>query len=530
MFNIELHSFLIIAEAIIVMYIITFSIVYYVRRHPMHLMMIFSLILSAISLIMMHDSISGPSREIVLVYNLLFMLSIMMVVAGFRTYFKLKPFSLWFVAYFIVGSLFFFVFIYVYPSYFYRVSTSSITMSLFVLDGLYRARSTIKSENKIVQRTVIAALIVLVFFFLLRIVFAYTSQDQNDLTSNMSTTAFTTGFFMIFVYNFWLMGSVLIESNSEIRSLSKNTRKMTDLAMLDPLTKQFNRHRLEMDMDDYLETGQRQELVASLLLMDLDYFKEINDKYGHDIGDRIIVMASQIIASSLRSGDQLYRWGGDEFLILTPYTDLEGAGRLAQRILDKFENTDFPTIKTQTVSIGCAQHFAYEPKEAWFKRVDLALYRAKQLGRNRVEAWDNTEILPANMAKKRWEDLFESGNETIDAQHKGLLDLSNELYEILGSGNSAENVDGILDRVSEELKSHFIYESGLMKKMGFPLHDEHLEIHRQLLIDYDALRLQLKTGILSLGGFFNFVSERLIEGHILKEDMKFFDYLKSHKS
>jgi hypothetical protein len=306
MFNIELHSFLIITEAIVGMYIITFSIVYYVRRHRMHLLMIFSLLLSSVSLSMMHDSINGPSREIVLVYNLLFMLSMMLIIAGFKTYFKLKPFSLWFVAYFIVGSLFFFIFIYIYPSYFYRVSTSSITMSLFVLDGLFRARSTVKSESKNVQRTIIATLIVLIAFFLLRIVFAYTSLDQNDLTKNMSTTAFTTGFFMIFVYNFWLMGSVLLESNSEITSLSKNTRKMTDLAMLDPLTKQFNRHRLEIDMDTYLEKGHRQEDVASLLLMDLDYFKEINDRFGHDVGDQIIIMASQIISSTLRSGDQLY--------------------------------------------------------------------------------------------------------------------------------------------------------------------------------------------------------------------------------
>lgn len=530
MFNIDLHSFLVMAEAIIGMYIITFSIVYYVRRHLMHLMAIFSLILSAISLSMMHDSIDGPSREIVLIYNLLFMLSIMMIISGFRTYFKLKPFSFWFVAYFVVGSLFYLVFIYIYPSYFYRVSTSSITMILFILDGLYRARSTIKSEGKKVQRVIIITLAFLVAFFLFRIVFAFTALDQNDLTSNMRSTAFGTGFFMIFVYNFWLMGSVLIESNSEIRTLNKNTRKLTDLAMLDPLTKQYNRHRLEMDMDEYLELGQRKEAVASLLLMDLDYFKEINDKYGHDIGDQIIVMASQIISSTLRSGDQLYRWGGDEFLILTPYTDVGGAGRLAQRIIDKFKNTEFPTIKTQTVSIGCAQHFPYEPKEAWFKRVDLALYKAKQLGRGRVESWNNSEVLPPTMTKKRWEDHFESGNEAIDSQHKALLELSNELYECLGSGNSSENVDGILDRVSEDLKSHFIYESTLMKTMGFPLYDEHLEIHKQLLLDYDALRLQFKTGILSLGAFFTFISERLIEGHILQEDMKFFDYLKSNKS
>lgn len=530
MYEIELHSFLIIAEAIIGMYVITFSIVYYVRRHPMHLMMLFSLIFSAISLSMMHDSINGPSREVVFVYNLLFMLSIMMVIAGLRTYFKLKPFSLRFVAYFVIGSFLYFVFIYIYPSYFYRVITSSGTMSLFILDGLYKSRSTIKNESKKGRLTITISLTVIVAFFLLRIVFAYLSPNQNDLTSNMSTTAFTTGFFMIFVYNFWLMGSVLLESNSEIRSLNRKTRTMTDLAMLDPLTKQFNRHRLEMDMDEYLEVGQRKEMVASLLLIDLDYFKEINDKHGHDVGDRIIVMASQIISSSLRSDDQLYRWGGDEFLVLTPHTDVDGAARLAQRILEKFKNTNFPTIKTQTLSIGCAQHFPYEPKEAWFKRVDLALYKAKQLGRNRVESWNNSENLPSSMNKKRWEDLFESGHAVIDSQHKALLDLSNELYECLGSGNSTENVDSILDRVSEDLKSHFTYESALMKNMGFPLYDEHLEIHKQLVMDYDALRLQLKTGVLSLGGFFNFVSESLIEGHILKEDMKFFDYMKSHKS
>jgi len=529
MYAIELHSFLIITEILLGMYIVSFSLVYYVRRHIMHLIVVFSLILSEISVILMHNSINGPTREIVLIYNLLFMLSIMLIIAGFSSYFKLKLFTLRFLIYYAVGSLFFVIFIYVYPSYLLRVSTSSITMSLLVFDGLYRARKIIKEESKSVRISIIISMSIVILFFLMRIVVAIISKDQNDLTSNMSYTAYTTGFFTIFAYNFWLTGSILLESNSTITKLHKKTDKMSDLAMLDPLTKQYNRNRLEIDMDDYLEQGHRQEVIASLLLMDLDYFKEINDHYGHDIGDKILLMASQIILSTLRNEDQLYRWGGDEFLILTPHTDVVGAARLAQRINDKFNQTEFPAVKNVTVSIGCAQHFAYETKDSWFKRVDLALYRAKQLGRNRCEIWDNSEHLPSSMTRKVWGIQFESGNETIDFQHKRILDLSNELYDSLGLSDSAEIVERIMDKVMEEMSSHFIYEVNLMRSMGFPLTEEHQQIHKQLLIDYDNLRLQLKTGIINLVGFFNFVSERLVEDHILHEDAKFFTHLKTYK-
>jgi diguanylate cyclase (GGDEF)-like protein/hemerythrin-like metal-binding protein len=264
--------------------------------------------------------------------------------------------------------------------------------------------------------------------------------------------------------------------------------------------------------------------------MDIDHFKQINDQFGHDVGDEVLVLTSQIITNLLRSDDCVYRWGGDEFLILTPHTDLNGASRLAQRIIDKMETTSFPKDMKISFSIGCAQHFQYESKTDWFKRVDLTLYKAKQAGRNRYEVWSNKDVLPSSIAKLIWSDSFESGHVEIDRQHKDLLRLSNELYDQLGSADSLANMDSILDRVQVELSDHFTYESNEMFSMGFPMAEEHRKIHEKLLKEYAALREQLRNGTVNLGAFFNFVSVKIVAEHIIKEDTKFFTYFKSRQS
>jgi diguanylate cyclase (GGDEF)-like protein/hemerythrin-like metal-binding protein len=302
------------------------------------------------------------------------------------------------------------------------------------------------------------------------------------------------------------------------------------LAMLDPLLKIYNRNKLDEDMAAIVENSNRMGDTASILLIDLDKFKSINDEYGHDVGDEVLIQATQIITSLLRADDSVYRWGGDEFMVLAPLTDINGAARLAQRINEKFEASVFPKVGELHVSIGCAQHFQHELKENWFKRVDLTLYKAKQTGRNRIEIWANTDLLPATIAKLIWQGVFESGNTEIDRQHKILLRLSNELYDRLGSSDSKADVDEILDRVGTELTNHFNFEYELIKKLKFEEADQHKVIHDELLSEYDQMRTQLHGGTVNLGAFFNFVSVKIIAQHIIKEDSKFFELIKSNQS
>jgi len=477
----------------------------------------------------MHTYIDGPTPLVIVLYNFLFLLAIVLIIAGFRAYFRLNPVPTRYIAYLLASIITYYLFITVYPNYHLRVLASTLFMALFTIDAWLESRPAIRNERVKVKRTIFVVIGFLLGFFILRIMLVLFLADNNaDLIQNMASTALTTGFFSVFTYNFWLVGSMLLETDRIVRSLNAENQKMEDLAMFDPLTKLFNRNKMENDLAILIEKSNRNGDIASILLMDVDHFKQINDQYGHDAGDEVLVQTADVIRGLLRGDDRVYRWGGDEFLILAHHTDLNGAAMLAQRIIGKFEETTMPIINKLELSIGCAQHFQYEARDDWFKRVDLTLYKAKQAGRNRYETWANTDLLPASIAKLVWSDVFESGHPEIDNQHKGLLGLSNELYDKLGSSDSMADMEEILDHVAHDLTAHFIYESDLMEATNFPLTTEHKQIHEQLLKEYAALRDQLREGKLNLGAFFNFVSVRIVAEHIIKEDTKFFVHLKSH--
>lgn len=531
MLEIELHTFLILVELLMVIYAITAFVVYFVRRHIMHLTMGISFLISLAAFALMHRHINDPEPWVVVIYNFLFLLSVVLIVGGFRAYYKLKamPIRYWFfLIASIVGTYFF---ISVIPMYTARVGVNSWLLVLFLLDTLNEARAAIRTESPIIKRTVFSTMGGLILFFILRLLYVLFFTKQNPtLIESLGTTALTTGLFSVITYNFWIIGSMLLESNRSLRYLSAENLKMENLAMLDPLLKIYNRNKLDEDMSSIVEKSNRMGDIASILLIDLDRFKSINDQYGHDVGDAVLIQAVQIITSVLRIEDRVYRWGGDEFMILAPLTDIHGAARLAQRINDKFSASSFPKIGKLSVSIGCAQHFQFESHEDWFKRMDLTLYKAKQSGRNRIESWSNSDLLPATIAKLVWKEAFESGNDEIDRQHKDLLRLSNELYDRLGSADSMAGMDEILDRVGDELKTHFTYEFELIKRLNFKEADDHGAIHDQLLVEYEQMRTQMHNGSVNLGAFFNFVSVKIIAQHIIKEDTKFFELIKSNQS
>ncbi|KAF0227171.1 MAG: diguanylate cyclase with hemerythrin-like metal-binding domain-containing protein [Erysipelotrichaceae bacterium] len=527
MFELDIRTFLIIVEVLMVVYTLTTFFVYYIRRHNMHLLMGFALICSLLAFIVLHMSLDAPSVPIVVIYNVLFQCAMMLIIGGFRAYYRMGSFSYRFLIYLLISGLLIWVFTQMIPSYLGRISVMTFFSILFIADGLYDTRAVINNETKSVKRSILVVMCLLIFVLTFRWIFVFINNFQNDFAQNMISSSYNSGFFIIFIFNFWITGSLLLDSNSMVTHLKSKTKSMESLAMLDPLTKLNNRTRLEIDMVDYIELGNRQGLEVSLLLVDLDHFKEINDQFGHDVGDQVLTTTAKIISSTLRLDDRIYRWGGDEFLILAPQTDLLGASRLAQRILDQLSTVQLLEIKKLSASIGCAQHFLHETKEDWFKRVDLTLYKAKQAGRNRFEAWPNSEALPITIAKLVWNDSLNSGVEDLDVQHKGLVNLSNELYNRLISSESVSSLDQILDQVLVDLRDHFIYESDLMKKKGFPLLEEHMKIHEKLVIEYDQLRLQLKTGETNLAAFFNFVSVKIVAEHIVKEDTKFFEFNKT---
>jgi diguanylate cyclase (GGDEF)-like protein len=133
------------------------------------------------------------------------------------------------------------------------------------------------------------------------------------------------------------------------------------------------------------EKNNRYESKSSLIMLDLDYFKTINDTYGHDVGDVVLIDVVKRVGACLRKSDSFGRIGGEEFMILLPHTEIEGAVDIAERIRSSVSEHSFDPVGVVTVSMGVVQYRVDESMESFVKRVDIALYQAKELGRNRIE-------------------------------------------------------------------------------------------------------------------------------------------------
>lgn len=164
--------------------------------------------------------------------------------------------------------------------------------------------------------------------------------------------------------------------------------RLRRLAMTDDLTLAYNQRYLHPRITEEIERSRRSTSPLSVLLMDLDFFKAVNDKHGHEIGDVVLRLFADRVRQLVRRVDILIRRGGEEFLLLMPATSLDHAAEAAERIraalaglpLSVAEGVDI----AQTVSIGVATWDGKESGEALQRRADLAMYRAKQLGRNQV--------------------------------------------------------------------------------------------------------------------------------------------------
>jgi two-component system cell cycle response regulator len=178
------------------------------------------------------------------------------------------------------------------------------------------------------------------------------------------------------------------ELREKNRQLEEVLLKVEALAITDPLTELFNRRHFETVIEREFSRTIRYQSPTSCLMIDIDYFKKINDEYGHHSGDMVLKEMAKIIKSSVREIDTVARWGGEEFIILFPETKKEDALQAASRILTTASSHKFPSIPVQiTISIGIASvpDPYIDTTEKLIHASDVALYEAKTKGRNRIE-------------------------------------------------------------------------------------------------------------------------------------------------
>lgn len=230
------------------------------------------------------------------------------------------------------------------------------------------------------------------------------------LLSNL--TLFFLLFYFVFGYNLWLLresitvlsmlGSLMLLlggiSAYVVGQLAlQTTNDVKDMAILqhesitDALTGLKNRRYFDQRMSEEVALSLRHKLPLSLMLLDVDHFKKINDTYGHQIGDEVLSSLAKLISGMVRDSDIVARYGGEEIAIITPRTSKEEAALLAERLRDLIEKTTVAMVGTTqevvqvTVSLGiCSLSAVITDKDALIEESDQALYLAKKYGRNRV--------------------------------------------------------------------------------------------------------------------------------------------------
>jgi len=181
------------------------------------------------------------------------------------------------------------------------------------------------------------------------------------------------------------------ELRAKNRQLEELLERVHSMAITDPLTGLFNRRHFQELLKKEFGRVQRYSTPFSILMLDIDHFKRINDRFGHQAGDSVLREFASLISSSIRKDiDIVARWGGEEFIVLLPQTTLDEARETALRLLSKVSSFRFsalPPTKNVTTSIGVASapSEGVDSVEKLIKLADNALYKAKELGRNRVE-------------------------------------------------------------------------------------------------------------------------------------------------
>ena len=196
------------------------------------------------------------------------------------------------------------------------------------------------------------------------------------------------GIALVFILVVMVWAHKVKRLNSEISQayslLEEKNRELERLSTINQLTGLYNRHKLDMELKAEIERANRYGRTFSLIMFDIDWFKSVNDNFGHPAGDRVLKAIADIIRNRVRTTDIAGRWGGEEFLLICPETAPTGAVELAEHIRTDIEQHDFSLGQTITISAGIAMFQHQETVEQLIHRVDQHLYAAKARGKNQV--------------------------------------------------------------------------------------------------------------------------------------------------
>lgn len=367
-------------------------------------------------------------------------------------------------------------------------------------------------------------------------IFCFPIKELNDITS--------VGVIAVDAERFqWLTTPLLEETKRSltqaqktIESLQKEIEEAQRLATYDPLTKVYNRAQVESTIKKEIAKFQRLKQDSSIIFIDLDNFKRINDTYGHNVGDSVLVQLCRVTENTLRPFDMIARWGGEEFIVILPNTNFQNAHLVATRLCQLIANTAFDKVEKVTASFGVATYQADEPWNIWIDRADSAMYLAKKNGKNRVEPQNEHDVVKPKIEQSSsflhlvWNKSFECGHPTIDAQHQELFVHANALFTAFLNGESKSNILALINTLLSAVGVHFSDEIKILRSIHYPDVDAHEEIHKEIVRKAISAVQRYEHGQLQLGELFSFLAYDVVDIHMLKDDQKFFSFVKANKN
>ena len=315
----------------------------------------------------------------------------------------------------------------------------------------------------------------------------------------------------------------LLKRENDVRKKAEET--IREIATTDQLTGLRNRHYLEAAIQVEFSRAERYKQPLSIIMMDLDHFKRVNDSYGHPVGDEVLKQTAETAGKVIRKSDIFVRFGGEEFIILLPKTDAEGAHELAEKIRIAMEEHEHEVAGKVTASLGFTQWNVGEPIDYLLKKVDDALYFAKSSGRNRVVGYEEASShIPLASVNVKWSSKWDSGDSKIDEQHKGILDMVNNFMVFSLSDSASEDAKVLIEQLISHITTHFEYEEQVLRSREYPHLAEHMEIHKGLLMKILRLKESCDAGDVKPSVFIAFMVDDVVVGHLMNEDVKFFPY------
>lgn len=318
-----------------------------------------------------------------------------------------------------------------------------------------------------------------------------------------------------------LVGLTLLAVGFILMVGERTEQQNRQMIQTDGLTGVWNRRKIEAAGEGELLRLVRYGTPVTLLLLDLDDFKAINDTRGHATGDQVLKAVSAAWRRELRETDMLGRWGGEEFLVLLPGSGVGDAVVLAERLRAAVGAIDLDLAQPITVSIGLAMGLSHDTWPRWFERADAALYRAKAAGKNRL-VFDLPLSTEAGTSLIRWTAALETGLPALDDDHRALVEHSNRLLRTLRESGDKTAVLTDLAVVELEMLAHFAREEAMIAELHPDMLAEHRAEHLAIGRRLNVLRERFETGALPLDALVQFLVFEMCAHHIAGSDIELF--------